>query len=210
MKIHKVFNHRNSTVKKNSTPGWEVRGGNSLPCSAPHLPTSPSPAASKSVGGYRNIPKCHPTACSPERQKLHKLVITGWAGVACAWWCSPRDGGLLAGEGAGAWEGWPRRWGGLRGLIPAGLGMMGVPGGPPPPGGPCGETKWGSATQTRASPTSPRFQMRCWTWHPQTQPGFPHGTDSLPNHRSSLSHNISAPQQQDGQMEHTHHVCTRR
>lgn len=37
--------------------------------------------------------------------------------------------------------------GGLRGLIPAGLGMMGVPGGPPPPGGPCEETERGSATQ---------------------------------------------------------------
>lgn len=36
-------------------------------------------------------------------------------------------------------QGWPWMERALRGLIPAGLGMMGVPGGPPPPGGPCGK-----------------------------------------------------------------------
>lgn len=97
----------------------------------------------------------------------------------------------------------PARWV-SGGLVPAGLGMMGVPGGPPPPGGPCGETKRGSAAQTRASPTSPRFQTpspSC-TSHPQTQPGLP----PTPGHRfppqicmSTPSRNISAPRRQDGQ-----------
>lgn len=113
-------------------------------------------------------------------------------------WGSPGRGrGRSPGDGG---------FGGLGGLVPAGLGMMGVPGGPPPPGGPCGETKLGSAMQTRASPTTPRFQTP-----PRAGPGTPKpslapsphpGTDPPPqNHTSSPSRNVSAPRRQDGQME---------
>lgn len=67
---------------------------------------------------------------------------------------------------------------GLGGLIPAGLGMIGVPGGPPPPGGPCGETERGSDTQPRASPTSPHSQTQ-WDLTPPN-PACPHYGSNAP------------------------------
>lgn len=104
----------------------------------------------------------------PESQKPQKLVITNRAGIACAQQHNPRDWGLLVWKGVGAWEGCPGERGGLRGLIPAGLGMMGVPGGPPPPGGPCGDKAGvGCANMSTAhlslfSNTSPNSHL---PWH---------------------------------------------
>lgn len=49
------------------------------------------------------------------------------------------------------------------GLLPAGLGMMGVPGGPPPPGGPCGETELGEPRRCPDAPQSSAPKPSGWT-----------------------------------------------